>query len=304
MPEEVTLFTTCKPFQGHANLIQRNALRSWKELCSFSEVLVFGNEAGVNEVCHELGFRNIIEVSRSPFGTPLLGDLFRQAERFAHHDYLAFINADIMLTANPAHAVQTIGKQFDEFLLIARRWNVEMQDEWDFQSTDWALKLDRYAVSQGTIEPPYGGADIFVYKRGMWDNLPPFAVGRTRWDSGLIYEARCRKIPVIDATAVLTCIHQNHDYSHIALGSAHVPKGPEATNNERLLNGAEFIFTPLNATHLLTGNGLKKNRTVYPPYLLRKLATLPALYKSFQPLAPLVRQLAPWWRTLRKSWAG
>jgi hypothetical protein len=40
---------------------------------------------------------------------------------------------------------------------------------------------------------------------------------------------------------------------------------------------------------------------LFPPYLLRQLATLPALHPRLRPLAPVVRLLAPWWRKLRPT---
>jgi hypothetical protein len=304
MTVSLTLFTTCKSFQGQFATIQRNALRSWKRLCPPCEVLVFGNEAGVGQCCDELGFKQIPEIARSKFGTPLLSDLFRQADHSANNDYLAYVNADIILTRDLMIAAETTAKRFQKFLLIARRWNVGIESEWDFQEADWELKLRDYVANHGTLEPPYGGVDLFLYPRAIWDDLPPFAVGRTRWDSALIHRARQMGMAVIDATDALTSIHQNHDYSHNHLGTAGVFKGPEAITNEKLLGGEEFIFTPLNATHVLTKTGLHRNRTLYPPYLLRKLATLPALHRPLRPLVPMVRYLAPVWRSFAAQFKG
>ena len=301
MTVSLALFTTCKSFQGRFTTIQRNALRSWKRLCPPCDVLVFGNEDGVEQCCDELGFKHIPEVARSKFGTPLLNDLFRRADHSTSHNYLAYVNADIILTRDLISAAATTAKRFQKFLLIARRWNIAIDSEWDFEEAGWELKLRRYVASHGTLEPPYGGVDVFVYPREIWNDLPPFAVGRTRWDSALIHRARRMGIAVIDATDALTSIHQNHDYSHNHLGTAGVFKGPEAITNEKLLGGDEFIFTPLNATHVLTKAGLHRNRTLYPPYLLRKLATLPALHRPLRLLGPMVRHLAPVWRSFRRS---
>ena len=255
----LTLFTTCKPFAGRFATIQRNALRSWKKLCPPCEVLLFGDEAGVHECCAELGFRHFPEVARNGFGTPLLNSMFELAERSAKNDYLAYVNADIMLTSDLISAAQTVSERFDKFLLIARRWNVDIHDEWDSQLADWDVELNRYAAAHGTLEPPEGGTDVFVYRRGTLDNLPPFAIGRSRCDSVLILQARRCGVPVIDATDALTAVHQNHDYSHIALSKTDNIKGPEAIINERLLGGEEFVFTSLNATHVLTKSGIRRN---------------------------------------------
>jgi SAM-dependent methyltransferase len=300
MTASFTFFTTCKPFEREFADIQWNALRSWKEAYPGCEVIVFGNEPGVSECCRELSFKQIPEVQRSEYGTPLLNSLFEQIEQETTSDILVFINADIMLTQGLIPAVETARRQFEKFLLIARRWNVELKTAWDFTGSEWESRLREFAYSRGSLEPPYGGIDIFAYSRGIWEQLPPFAVGRTRWDSALIYQARRRGIPVIDATEILPVIHQNHDYSHSANGVMGIFKGPEAIANQTLLGGEEFILTPLNATHRLTKAGICPNRVLYPPYLLRKLATLPALHGSLTPVAPLVKWLAPCWRRLRR----
>jgi hypothetical protein len=206
-----------------------------------------------------------------------------------------------MLTSDLTAAVEAVQNRFDRFLMIARRWNVELADDWDFRSPSWEAKLRAYVREHGIIEPSYGGVDLFVYRRGLWNRLKPFAIGRTRWDSALIYEARKLCAPVIEATRVVTAVHPNHDYSHDPQDTPGVFKGPEALRNQSLLGGDEFIFTSLNATHVLTESGIRQNRVLFPPYLLRQLATLPALYPRLRPLAPVVRMLAPWWRRLRPT---
>jgi hypothetical protein len=303
MKPSVTIFTTCKPFQGRFRTIQRNALRSWKSLGPECETIIFGAEPGVREHCAEFGFRHIPNVTRSEFGTPLLNGLFEGAETQASTDLLVFVNADIILTSDLLSATRVMKERFSQFLMIVRRWNAEISAEWDFESPIWEASLREFARERGKLEPRYGGVDVFVYRRGLWKTLPPFAIGRTRWDSALIYETLKQKFPVIDATPVVTTIHQNHDYSHYHTEAGGVLKGPEAIRNQSLIGGEEFIFTPLNATHMLTASGIRRNVVLFPLYLLRRAATLPALHPSLHRLAPFVRYFAPCWRKLRRSWA-
>jgi hypothetical protein len=295
----LTICTTCKPFQGKFGTLQTNALRSWARLRPECEVVVIGDEPGVKECCKELGFRQIAEVTRSESGTPLLDGLVGTAERAARGELSALVNADIMLTRDLIPAVEAIRSRFERFLMIARRWNVDLDYEWAF-APGWEAELGRYARERGRLEAPYGGVDLFVFPRGMWRHLPPFAIGRNRWDSGLIYQARASRIPVVDATDRVTCVHPNHDYSHHPGSTAGVYKGPEAVRNEMLLGGPEFIFSALNATHVLKASGVHRRRDLNPAYLLRKLATAPALHPALRSLAPLVGYAAPWWRRLRR----
>jgi len=46
----ITIFTAPKPFSDpHINIIQRNAVRSWKMLGPDAEVLLIGDENGIKE---------------------------------------------------------------------------------------------------------------------------------------------------------------------------------------------------------------------------------------------------------------
>ena len=42
----ITIFSTPKPFSGHNEIIQRNALQSWKRLHQDIEILLFGDDEG------------------------------------------------------------------------------------------------------------------------------------------------------------------------------------------------------------------------------------------------------------------
>jgi hypothetical protein len=290
----LTLFTTCKPFEGPFALIQRNALRSWKRLDPACEVIVLGDEPGARECCEELGFRHLPVVSRNEYGTPLLNGLFAAAERVATSDILAFVNADIMLTSDLFPAVAKVGARFRKFLLIARRWNVELEREWDFHAAEWEAELREYACARGMLESIYGGVDLFVYPRGMWRELPPLAIGRFRWDSALIGLARRLRAAVVDATEVVTSVHPIHDYSHHPQGPAGVFTGPEASRNVAVLGGEVLLFTPLNATHVLDASGIRRRVDFGPRHVLRRLAMSTMIYGPLRPLAPLVRHLSSW----------
>jgi hypothetical protein len=278
-----------------------NAIGSWRAADPEIEILVFGDEPGVAEQCSLHRLTQVPSVSRSDHGTPLLDGLFEGAERMTSADVLGYVNADIMLTRDVVPVVQRVCSELEQFLLIARRWNVALDEPWDFSDPQWDVRLREYALTHGVLEPVYGGMDLFVYRRGMWKDLPPFAIGRGRWDSALIFNARKRRIPVIDVTPVLVTVHQNHDYSHVPDGAVGAFKGPEGRRNESLLGGEEFIFTALNATHVLTESGLRRQVDWYPPHVLRRLATLPALHPSLRPLSPLVRLLSPTWRRLTQA---
>ena len=49
----------------------------------------------------------------------------------------------------------------------------------------------------------------------MFGEIPQFALGRWYWDQWLVYRARRLGGALIDASACVMAIHQNHDYRHI-----------------------------------------------------------------------------------------
>jgi hypothetical protein len=76
----ITLFTCPKPFTNpHIAMIQRNAIRSWKELGDRVEIVLLGEEDGLAEAAQELGVRHIPEIKRNDQNTPLLSSLFANA---------------------------------------------------------------------------------------------------------------------------------------------------------------------------------------------------------------------------------
>jgi hypothetical protein len=93
----LTFFTTAKPFVGHAEIIQRNALKSSTLVHPDAEVILFGDEGGAAEVARELGIRHEPHVERSEHGTKRLDYLFSTARAIARHDVLCYVNCDIVL---------------------------------------------------------------------------------------------------------------------------------------------------------------------------------------------------------------
>ncbi len=91
--------------------------------------------------------------------------------------------------------------------------------------------------------------DYFAFPKSPCSAIPPFAVGRIRWDNWMVWNARANRIPVIDASAFITAIHQNHDYNHHAQGQRGVWEGPEAARNYELAGRWRHIYSIADASH-------------------------------------------------------
>ncbi len=265
----LTIFTIPKSFQGHNNIIQRNAIKSWMHLKPECEIILFGDDEGFGETAQELGVRHIPFIEKNEFGTPLLSSVFSSAQKLAENNILMYTNADVIFTQDLIEAVQRIDKS--TFLLCGRRWDLDVKKEIDFTNNGWSGKLLEMVKNEGK---PHGisGMDYFIFPRNLV-NMPAFAVGRPGWDTWLIYNMRSRRIPVIDATEATTVIHQNHDYSHSKFGEKKRVGGPEYLRNIEIAGGLINMMTLRDADWALDENGLRR-----PDFHMRLFSILSLFY--------------------------
>lgn len=281
----LTLFTVPKPFTGDIGMTQRNALASWSRLGAGCEVLVFGDEVGTADAARDAGARHIAAVACNDRGTPLLSDVFAQAADIARHPILVFVNADIILTADLLRAVAQVAER-PRFLLCGRRWNLSITAPLVFDD-GWEARLRDAVARDGELAIP-GAIDYFVYPRRLFGTIPPFAIGRSELDQWLLFRARALGGALIDATASVLAVHQNHDYAHLVAMPRAVVEEEVARNRDLAL----FHRLDLrDATHLLTENGV--TAALDAPHLRRRLLALP---KFYLPNSAPVRALYGFWR--------
>jgi hypothetical protein len=255
----LTFFATPKPFQGHIDVIQRNALRSWQLIHPDAEILLFGNDQGAAEVCRELGIRHVPEVRRNQHGTKYLASIYEQAQQLAQHELLCHVNCDILLLDDFRLALEKIAAQFQRFLMAGQRWDVDIREPIDFQSENWSAKVRTLALQTDRQRPPHW-IDYFAFRKGLYaQQIPPFVVGRPGWDNWLLWYARSSGAELIDASSVVRAVHQNHDYGYHPDGEKGVWEGEEAQENYKLLDQNRKFHTLENATQLLKTDGLYPN---------------------------------------------
>jgi hypothetical protein len=203
-----------------------------------------------------------------------VSDLFKQAQQSSARNIFCYVNSDIILMSDFMQAIQRVVDQKSRFLLVGQRWNLDVKEVFEFKP-DWEEKLRSQVRKLGTLAFPWS-IDFFVFPRGLFGEIPPFAIGRPRWDNWMLYRARSIPVPLIDATPVVMPVHQNHDYSHHPQGEDGVRGGDEALTNDKLAGGLLHWFTISDATHLLTP---QKLRLAYDrDHLLRLCYTVPILY--------------------------
>jgi len=258
----LTFFTTAKPFEGQTAVSQRNALQSWKYLHPEIEIILFGDDAGSAGAAAELHLRFEPHVARNDSGTKRLDYLFDRAQEIARHEILCYVNCDIILTRDFVTAVANLRTLRERFLMVGRRWDVELHGPIDFVKPSWDADVRQLASATNNQRPAYW-IDYFVFPRGLYlGQIPPFVIGRVFWDNWLVWRAPGLGAPVVDASAVVQAIHQNHDYGYHPKGKSGVWNDEQSQSNFLHSGGYAHLRAINSADFLLTPDGLKPNRFV------------------------------------------
>jgi hypothetical protein len=177
--------------------------------------------------------------------------------------------------------------QFQNFLIVGGRWNIEISNTINYEEISWEYNLRDYVIKNHT--PFHGGIDYFVFPKGLFDKIPQFTVGRAGWDNWMIYNARKLKIPTVDATQTIMAIHQNHSYSHVSQQTGSNYAGPESDNNFILSGGRQiYLWNLYDVDWTFTHSCLiHKNITLrecFQLLILKSPSKFHPLFEKFYPL--------------------
>jgi hypothetical protein len=316
-PAMITFFTTPKPFTGHNGVIQRNALKSWTLAAPGAEVILFGDEEGASETARDLGIKHVREVERvtvfksgfasttSPSkglqskplnletrGPKILRSFFDAAQEMAKHDAVCYANCDIVLMDDFAAAVAKVQATEKEFLVVGRRWDVDVMTPIDFEEPDWKEQLRKGARTEGQ-QRSGDWIDYFAFRKGFYlGKMPELVIGRVFWDQWLVWKAQSIGAVVVDASDAVMAIHQNHDYGYHPAGKTGVWTDALSQRNYRLAGGRWHLRTIEDATHVLGPQRLKANP-------MRTKRTAERVFKTAKDAAWMAAM--DWTRPLRKA---
>lgn len=217
MANDMAIFAALKPMEGRAEEMQRRSLANWHDAFRPSALVEF-------------------EGPLFPFA-----EMVKMVERDSDADILMYANADILFDKTQIAAIWEMwGGQLpdvlgDKFLLSGQR-------------------VDILEAGTKRLHRP-SGMDYFVFRRGMFRDLPRVVMGRAYCDNALLAYCLRRGVPVVDASFALRVEHQFHDYGHIAGGRNAVWEGDEAMANKRNNNLRDFGPNVLDATYTLLTDG-------------------------------------------------
>jgi len=230
------------------------------------EVILFGDDAGAAEVARELGLRHEPRVERNSAGSKRVDFMFARAQEIARHEVVCYCNCDIILLADLCAAVERVRRGHERFLMVGRRWDTEIREAVEFSSGEWGARLRELAHEQGVRQAGWS-VDYFAFRRGLYREMPPLVIGRVWWDHWLVWKAREEGVAVVDASEVVTAIHQNHDYAYHPAGARGVWTDEQARENYRLAGGRWHLLTIDDATDILGAEGERGNwRRWWAPY--------------------------------------
>ena len=95
--------------------------------------------------------------------------------------------------------------------MVGCRWDTEVTKPINFARPEWGAELVRLARSEG-YRRFYYNIDYFVFRRGMYTEIPPLVIGRVGWDHWLVGKAYADGLRLWTLPDVVCAVHQNHDY--------------------------------------------------------------------------------------------
>lgn len=161
-------------------------------------------------------------------------DMVKKVESTTDADILMYANGDLIFVDDVRMRMDNIDIARD-FLLTGQRIDI---------LEDGSKRLHRPS-----------GMDYFVFRRGMFQDLPKVFMGRGYCDSALVAYCLRRGIPVVDASFALRVEHQFHDYGHVAGGQNVAYQGVEALENKCNNSLVDFGPNCIDATLTLLPDG-------------------------------------------------
>ena len=199
------------------------------------EIILFGDDDGAAEVCGEYGLRHEPHVERNEHGTKRLDYIFDRAHEIARHETLCYVNCDIILTTDFCTAITKVMAVHQQYLMVGRPAGTQtLRSPVNFSAADWQNDVIRRALVANHQQTEHY-IDYFAFSRGLYlKKIPPLVIGRVFWDNWLIWRATTLGVPVVDASAVVLAVHQNHDYGYHPQGKLGVWNDEQAQRNFQL----------------------------------------------------------------------
>jgi hypothetical protein len=212
----ITIYSTLKPhtpkdpWHDRFEIIQTNAINSWKQLKDV-EIIIFGNNNQTKDFCkkHDVIYSGVSTTWKT--NAPYLNDMVKRVETLSSNNMFLYVSDDIIIFEDTIKAAKNISNSsLSEFCGCSQRYDAPIRQLLDFNS-NWIAECQKDKV----LGHPSAG-DYFIYSRGYWrDQIPPLAVGYLYCDDWLRWYASDVKKSLINMTERVLIIHPEHNHSYI-----------------------------------------------------------------------------------------
>ena len=198
----LTIWAVPRPFVGIFDIIQRNAVWSWKRLGA--QVFYVGVEHECAVEAEQLGIP-WYPCRTTAAGVPVVSDALRVADLHAEHPLRVYSNSDTLFMDDLPGALIATAARFPKFVGVGLRTDVQvttiMGDPAEIGAAWDTGKLSNTSA-----------VDYFAYQgEGLWAGIPDFAVGRAAYDNWMARWPLAHDVPLVDLTAAVHMMHQWHD---------------------------------------------------------------------------------------------
>jgi len=180
------LFSTCDLGKDSLS-VSLLAIRSWISLTSVERVTVFQQDPEACEILvsffEEPTFRCIILDQSTENETLRVDHLFEAASHHTATPYVGYINCDIAVFSEFDQALKNIlrSDRSSKSVIVGRRRDISLSSS-HFDSFMSNISLvHENAVRYGDLHGSFG-KDYFIFPREFLNGVPPFLVGRPKWD--------------------------------------------------------------------------------------------------------------------------
>ena len=153
--------------------------------------------------------------------------LFKTASERATTELLMYSNSDMVYFNDLLLAMDKVASEHYDFLMVGQRIDILYPRLLQFTDPNWAYDFQRHVAHYGA---PHGkfGIDYFLYRTALSRDMPPFIVGRVRWDNWLLAQFIGNQDAVaVDSTRVVMAVHLNH----MRVGDSHSRSGTDYNIN-------------------------------------------------------------------------
>ncbi len=252
----ITIFSTAKDFIGDDKIRQENALNSWRSISNEIEIIIFDKSQGTEEASKKINAVYVPNIELSSYGTPILSDLFKRANQMAKFSTLCYINADIILPDNFLFSIEIAQQSLRKFLMVGYRWDIDNNNAINFFNAEEKKKFWDNAIKYSKKQS-CSFIDYFIFKRNQLGKIPNFIMGFPGYDNWMIWNARRKLMPVLDASKLIQVIHQNHDVPmYEKKGHSELTKRNDNVN--KYLH-KDNVLNLLDCTHFIKNGRIERN---------------------------------------------